>query len=84
VGRAAGRDPQAALTQRAKRALAEVRDEHMAVVHRPEVDQRAPEGLKFSEALPESLAAATLAARLADLKSAVQVVNEFVRLACGL
>jgi ATP-dependent Lhr-like helicase len=45
----------------------------------PEVDQRALEGLKFSAALPERLATATLAARLADLDSAVQVLNERAR-----
>ena len=39
----------------------------------PEVDQRALEGLKFNEALPERLASATLAARLADLDSALHV-----------
>jgi ATP-dependent helicase Lhr and Lhr-like helicase len=45
----------------------------------PEVDQRALAGLKFSEALPERLATATLAARLADLDSAMQVLTEPVR-----
>jgi ATP-dependent helicase Lhr and Lhr-like helicase len=43
------------------------------------VDQRALAGLKFSEALPERLANATLAARMADLDSAVQVLAEPVR-----
>jgi hypothetical protein len=42
----------------------------------PEVDERALAGLKFSEALPERLATATLAARLADLDSAVRVLAE--------
>jgi ATP-dependent Lhr-like helicase len=143
-----GADPPVALTQRAKRVLAEVRDEHVPAVHPggtvitrdgddvrwwtwagyranatltaalshltdsfqrfddasirmrsdltlemwkagtadaaerlclPEVDQRALEGLKFSEALPERLASATLAARLADLDSAVQVLGERTR-----
>jgi ATP-dependent helicase Lhr and Lhr-like helicase len=145
-----GTDPPVALTQRAKRTLAEVRDEHMPAVHPagtvithagddvrwwtwagyranatlaatlshltdsvqrlddasirmrsdltlemwkagtadaaerlclPEVDQRALEGLKFNEALPERLATATLAARLADLDAALQVLSEPVRLA---
>ncbi len=39
----------------------------------PDVDQRALAGLKFSEALPERLAAATLAARMADVDSAARV-----------
>ncbi|MGH3402784.1 MAG: hypothetical protein ACRDRJ_09810 [Streptosporangiaceae bacterium] len=140
-----GADPPVALTQRAKRILAEVRDEHVPTVHPgvtvitrtgadvhwwtwagyranatlaatlshltdnvqrfddssirmrtdlthemwkvgiadaterlclPDVDQRALDGLKFSEALPERLATATLAARLADLDSAAQVLAE--------
>jgi ATP-dependent Lhr-like helicase len=33
----------------------------------PDVDQRALAGLKFNEALPERLATATLAVRLADV-----------------
>ncbi len=143
-----GADPPVALTQRAKRILAEVRDEHMPTVHPggtvitrtgedvrwwtwaghhanatlaatlsdlsdsiqrfddasirmrsdlshetwnagttdaaerlclPDVDQRALAGLKFNEALPERLAIATLAARLADLDSAAQVLAEPVR-----
>jgi ATP-dependent Lhr-like helicase len=45
----------------------------------PEVDERALAGLKFSEALPHRLAVATLAARLADLDSAAQVLAEPVR-----
>jgi hypothetical protein len=45
----------------------------------PEVDQRALEGLKFNEALPERLATATMAARLADLDSAVRVLDERIR-----
>jgi ATP-dependent Lhr-like helicase len=43
------------------------------------VDERALEGLKFSEALPERLATATLAARSADLDSAVRVLAEPAR-----
>jgi ATP-dependent Lhr-like helicase len=45
----------------------------------PDVDQRALAGLKFNEALPERLATATLAARLADLDSAAQVLAEPAR-----
>ena len=45
----------------------------------PEVDQRALAGLKFNEALPERLATATLAARLADLESAARVLAEPAR-----
>ena len=143
-----GADPPVALTQRAKRILAEVRDENLSAVHPagtvivragedvrwwtwagyranatlaatlshltdsvqrfddasvrlrgdltremwkagtvdaaerlclPEVDERALAGLKFSEALPERLATATLAARMADLDSAVQVLAEPAR-----
>jgi ATP-dependent helicase Lhr and Lhr-like helicase len=46
----------------------------------PEVDERALAGLKFNEALPERLATATLAARLADLQAAATVLAEPVRL----
>jgi ATP-dependent Lhr-like helicase len=143
-----GADPPVALTQRAKRFLAEVRDEHVHAVHPggnvitrhgddvrwwtwagyranatlaatlshltdviqrfddasirmrtdlthemwksgtadathrlclPDVDQSALAGLKFNEALPERLATATLAARLADLDSAAQVLAEPAR-----
>jgi ATP-dependent helicase Lhr and Lhr-like helicase len=45
----------------------------------PEVDERALAGLKFNEALPQRLATATLAARLADLESAACVLAEAVR-----
>ena len=45
----------------------------------PEVDRQAVEGLKFSEALPERLATATLAARLADIGSAAIVLEESAR-----
>jgi ATP-dependent Lhr-like helicase len=137
-----GADPPVALTQRAKRILAEVHDDHFGAVHPggtviaracedvrwwtwagyranatlaatlshltdgvqrfddaslrmrgdltlemwkagtadaverlclPQVDQRALAGLKFSEALPEHLATATLAARMADLDSAMRL-----------
>mgnify|MGYP001262311832 CR=1 FL=1 len=47
----------------------------------PDVEERALEGLKFSEALPERLAQATLSARLADLDSAAAVLGEAVRFA---
>jgi ATP-dependent Lhr-like helicase len=42
----------------------------------PEVDSGAVQGLKFSAALPPDLAAATLAARLADRPNARRVLNE--------
>jgi ATP-dependent Lhr-like helicase len=143
-----GADPPVAMTQRAKRILAKVRDEHVPTVHPagtvinrggddvrwwtwagyranatlaatlshltddvqrfddaslrlrrdlthemwrvgtadaaerlclPDVDQRALAGLKFNEALPERLATATLAARMADLDSAAQVLAEPAR-----
>jgi ATP-dependent Lhr-like helicase len=45
----------------------------------PDVDQRALAGLKFNEALPERLATATLAARLADLDSAARILVEPTR-----
>ncbi|MFJ8832724.1 DEAD/DEAH box helicase [Micromonospora aurantiaca] len=45
----------------------------------PDIDRRAVAGLKFGAALPERLAAATLAARLADLKAAAAVLAEPVR-----
>lgn len=45
----------------------------------PEVSEKALHGLKFSAALPERLAIATLAARLADLDGAQAVLNEPTR-----
>ncbi|MFE1435580.1 DEAD/DEAH box helicase [Streptomyces griseoaurantiacus] len=45
----------------------------------PEVDPRAVRGLKFSAALPERLAVATVAVRLADFDSAGAVLGEPVR-----
>jgi ATP-dependent Lhr-like helicase len=45
----------------------------------PDIDHRALAGLKFNEALPERLATATLAARLADLDNAAAVLREPVR-----
>jgi ATP-dependent Lhr-like helicase len=140
-----GADPPVALTQRARRILAEVRDQHLPTAHPggtvitrtdddvrwwtwagyranatlaatlsdltdstqrfsdayirlradltpemwkaatadaagrlclPDIDQRALAGLKFSEALPERLATATLATRLADLAGAGTVLSE--------
>ncbi|GEL17283.1 DEAD/DEAH box helicase [Pseudonocardia asaccharolytica] len=46
----------------------------------PDVDRRALDGLKFSEALPERLATMTLAARLADLDGAARVLAEPTRM----
>jgi ATP-dependent Lhr-like helicase len=46
----------------------------------PDVDRRAMRGLKFSTALPERLAVATVAARLADYKGASAALAEPVRL----
>ncbi|MEV4210038.1 DEAD/DEAH box helicase [Micromonospora sp. NPDC049662] len=45
----------------------------------PEVNKKALDGLKFSEALPERLALATLASRLADLDGATAVLQEPTR-----
>ncbi|WP_246203703.1 hypothetical protein, partial [Streptomyces tailanensis] len=45
----------------------------------PDVDRRAVRGLKFSAALPERLAVATVAARLADCESARSVLGESAR-----
>lgn len=42
----------------------------------PKVDPRAVSGLKFATLLPEQLAAATVAARLADLPNAQKVLKE--------
>ncbi|MGB2567138.1 DEAD/DEAH box helicase [Micromonospora citrea] len=47
----------------------------------PDVTEKALAGLKFSAALPPRLAAATLAARLADVDSAAAVLREPVRFA---
>ncbi|WP_433243464.1 hypothetical protein ACQPYK_39880 [Streptosporangium sp. CA-135522] len=43
------------------------------------MDEKALHGLKFSVALPERLAVATVAARLADLDGAAAVLGEPVR-----
>ncbi|MFJ8705667.1 DEAD/DEAH box helicase [Streptomyces anulatus] len=45
----------------------------------PDVDRRAVHGLKFSAALPERLAVATVAARLADFEGARAALDEAVR-----
>ena len=45
----------------------------------PEIDHDALTGLKFSEALPERLATATLAAGLADIEAAATVLGQPVR-----
>ncbi|MEU4966790.1 DEAD/DEAH box helicase [Streptomyces smyrnaeus] len=45
----------------------------------PDVDPRAVRGLKFSAALPERLAVATVAARLADFDGAAAALQEPVR-----
>jgi ATP-dependent Lhr-like helicase len=45
----------------------------------PDVNPKALRGLKFTEALPERLAVATLAARLADLDGAAAALKETVR-----
>lgn len=45
----------------------------------PDVDPRAVHGLKFSAALPQRLAIATVAARLADFDGARAVLTEPVR-----
>jgi len=45
----------------------------------PDVDERALTGLKFNEALPQRLATATLAVRLADLKGASAVLSDPIR-----
>ena len=45
----------------------------------PEIDHDALTGLKFSEALPERLATATLAARLADTDAAATILSQPVR-----
>ncbi|MEV5409588.1 DEAD/DEAH box helicase [Thermopolyspora sp. NPDC052614] len=50
---------------------------------RPEIDERALNGLKFSTLLPRELAVDTLAARLADFPSAKSVLSEPVRLLIG-
>ncbi|KJS63817.1 hypothetical protein [Streptomyces rubellomurinus] len=45
----------------------------------PDIDVKAMRGLKLHEALPERLAMATLATRMADLESAKAVLSEPVR-----
>ncbi|WP_367323614.1 DEAD/DEAH box helicase [Streptomyces sp. HUAS ZL42] len=64
------------LTPDAWRAARESVGENLVL---PDVDRRAVRGLKFSAALPERLAVATVAARLADFDSARAVLGEPVR-----
>jgi len=64
------------LTRDEWRALIADADQRLCL---PEVNQKALDGLKFSEALPERLALATLAARLADLDGATSVLQEPTR-----
>ena len=45
----------------------------------PDVDEKALHGLKFSVALPERLAVATLAVRLADLDGAAAALGGPIR-----
>ena len=74
--------PAQALTAEPLEAIAHMAERLADAAERlclPDVDQRALEGLKFNEALPERLATATLAARLADLDSAAQVLAESAR-----
>jgi hypothetical protein len=49
----------------------------------PDVDPKALTGLKFNSALPERLALATLATRLADLPAALDVLRTPARLVIG-
>lgn len=51
-----------------------------AKLRRPDIDERALNGLKFSALLPRELAVDTLAARLADFPAAVSVLSEPIRL----
>ncbi|GAA1754664.1 DEAD/DEAH box helicase [Streptomonospora arabica] len=58
------------------KALREAATDRIAL---PEVDREALEGLKFNAALPDHLAARTLAARLADVDGARHVLKEPAR-----
>ncbi|MFJ2257466.1 DEAD/DEAH box helicase [Streptomyces sp. NPDC087844] len=62
-----------------ERELRKARDETAGRLSVPEVDSRALRGLKFAVALPEELAVATLAARLADPEGAAAVLAEPAR-----
>ncbi|WP_112468615.1 DEAD/DEAH box helicase [Streptomyces triticisoli] len=64
------------LTPAAWRAARENVGENLVL---PDVDRRAVRGLKFSAALPERLAVATVAARLADFEGARAVLDAPVR-----
>jgi ATP-dependent Lhr-like helicase len=66
------------LTREEWRALVADADQRLCL---PEVNKKALDGLKFSEALPERLALATLAARLADLEGAAAILQEPTRFA---
>jgi ATP-dependent Lhr-like helicase len=59
------------LTPAAWRALVADAEERLCL---PDIDKKALEGLKFSAALPERLATATLAARLANLSGAAEIL----------
>ncbi|GAA2454062.1 hypothetical protein GCM10010405_42370 [Streptomyces macrosporus] len=64
------------LTPEMWRAVLDTMGEHLVF---PDVDPRAVRGLKFSAALPERLAVATVAARLADFDGAMAALAEPVR-----
>ncbi|MFE3545553.1 DEAD/DEAH box helicase [Nocardia sp. NPDC059177] len=63
-------------------ALADRRAQDPVVVL-PQADERATRGLKFSDVLPENLAAATVSSRLADVNGALQVLREPTRFQIG-
>jgi ATP-dependent helicase Lhr and Lhr-like helicase len=63
----------AGLTPQMWKAVLDGREETMCL---PDVDSKALEGLKFSDALPRHIAEATLAQRLADLEGARITLSE--------
>jgi ATP-dependent Lhr-like helicase len=63
--------------------LRKAREEAAGHLASPAVDPRALRGLKFAVALPEELAAATLAARLTDPEGAAAVLAQPVRWTAG-
>ncbi len=76
------RTDEAAIRLRADLTPALWREAHADAAERlclPDVDARAIAGLKFSSALPQRLATATLAARLADCPGAEAILREAVR-----
>jgi ATP-dependent Lhr-like helicase len=76
------RTDEAAIRLRPDLTPAAWREAHADAAERlclPDVDARAVAGLKFSAALPERLARATLAARLADLPGAEATLREAAR-----